>query len=110
MQPYEEMFNFIRHYKFLDTTPTNLTVRTLDTGSRLIQVHGRYFLVWDNGGEVGVELLNHATMRFFPLTRFGVSLSPGTLAYRLRMVLCDEPIDYDFIEDVEVDEILRALS
>lgn len=107
MTPYEEMFDWLKHMRFEDSPPLNLTVQRIEDseGTRFVRVHGRAYLVWDNGGEVGCELLNTQEVRFFPLDCDGIELDSGTLAHRLVCVIKDEPIDYAFRMHFDLKEI-----
>lgn len=77
--------------------------RTPADGSYLVQAdcyqptRGKYFFVWDNGGEVGVEELNSGKIpTFTPLTT-SLCPNPGplTLLVRVKTLLEGEEIDYE---------------
>jgi len=105
-EAFERMFDWLPHMRFPAETPTNLRVSKLEKSStRLVEVCGKSYLVWDNGGEVGVELLNSGRSDRFPMRWWSIALDSGTLAYRLCQVITGEPIDYDFRMDFDLAEI-----
>ncbi len=54
------------------------------------------FLVWDNGGEIGVELINSGELaRFVPTRWFGRPVGPITMLVRLKTVLRGEEVDWE---------------
>lgn len=55
-----------------------------------------WWLICDNGGELNVERVNdHESLRSVPYTNRHHSMIDGaTMAYRVRCVLDDSPIDY----------------
>lgn len=62
----------------------------------LVECDGVSFLVWDNGGEIGVSKVNAGEdARFFPITYFDEALDAETLAYRLRQVVLGRSIDFE---------------
>lgn len=75
---------------------------------------GQSFWVWDNGGELGVELINSGVLaRFTPLPGHSRETCLGrlTLLSRCLLIMADEAIDYggetlDSLE--ETTEYLRA--
>jgi hypothetical protein len=56
---------------------------------------GIRFMVWDNGGEIGVERINLDPIpRFFPLRWFGVPLGSLEILNRTITAMAGEPITY----------------
>lgn len=41
--------------------------------------------LWDNGGEIDIQIVNGARVASIPMTSFGSPVSASTLAYRLGM-------------------------
>ncbi len=77
--------------------PANRRVCRYREGEAFVHWCGVWYLVWDNGGEVGVERINSKRMpRFFPLSDGLVPLDAGTLLCRLGNVLRGERIDFAF--------------
>ena len=93
--------------------PANWSIRAVKNGSGsdnyLVSLCGVTYIVWDNGGEVGVEEINSGDLaRFFPLTWWDTVLDAGTLYMRLISVLRDEEIDFDYRADLSVDDFRKA--
>lgn len=73
------------------------SVRVNSPDTPLVEGDGVAFLVWDNGGEIGVSKVNSGEIpRFFPTTHFEEALDAETLAYRLRQVVLGRLIDFEY--------------
>lgn len=75
--------------------------------SVLVTLYGVSYIVWDNGGEVGVERINSGVSRFFPLSYHGSRLDTGTLYVRLCCALLGEKIDYSYRAGLELDDVKK---
>lgn len=70
---------------------------------------GRWWSVWDNGGEAGVELVNSGEVaRFAPLTWHSTTLNAATVAYRVAAMMRGEDVDWDYRLDDDADRALRG--
>lgn len=57
---------------------------------------GVHFMLWDNGGEFGVEEINSDKLAYFaPLRKWGMAVGPMTMLYRVLCCARREGIDYD---------------
>ena len=63
------------------------------------------YYIWDNGGEIGVEVINSSEQYNIPMTRYSTPLNALTVAYRIKQILDNKEIDYDFEHSDEKSEI-----
>lgn len=77
----------------------------------IVELKGLTYYMWNNGGELGIEVVNaryndnNILPKFIPLTDYSSKLNELTMAYRCSRVFNGEPIDYSYIE---VDENQKA--
>lgn len=65
-------------------------------------------LIWDNGGEIGVQVVNdHGLPAMIP-SRGSAPLSRALLAERIRQVLDGEDIDYNTEPNLEIEDAIMA--
>lgn len=120
--PSPALFNrAIRYLEHFETSPRpelprNYRAQSLqENHSFIIQTGSVWHLVWDNGGEVGVEILNSSRVpRFAPMPE-NEGLSPtraaATLAERIAAILRGEDMDFDRIwSEAEANVLEGAVS
>ena len=86
----------------------------LQEGEFFVTVKHDHYLVWDNGGEVGIEKLNIRQMWFVPSEQNRCKVDPLNLADMISSVFRGVPINYEgsfkrgdiehFLEVLEVKE------
>ena len=87
------------------TQPVNYRVYNVNTHEAFVTICGIYYHIWDNGGEMGVDMLNTGQLPVFVPTRPELGMSPNaaSVAWWIAQLVkgwavghqCDVEVDFD---------------
>lgn len=84
--------------------PVNFTLRLVSDDEAFVQVCGVWFHLWNNGGEMGLDMINAAQLPVFVPTNLpGLGPNAATVAWWIAQLIkgwalghaCDVEVDFD---------------